>query len=295
MKKLTIIVISGILLLGTFILLTSVGISEETNGNLFYVGGSGNGNYSTIQDAINASSDEDTIFVYKGTYNETLEVNKSISLIGQNKENTIISGKHKMDVIAIKASNVSISGFTIQDGLLSGIWIEVSSNCNIFQNNINNNGFGIFARLLSNSSIFNNTISNNFDTGIKISAVLPAYNATLCSENNTIYHNNFINNSQHAYDECDNSWFYVNEGNYWENYSGLDKNNDGIGDEQYDIPGGNSIDQYPLMMPYYGRVTLKEFYVEEGPLYMMLVIGLAVAILFILPIGYYWYRKYYKK
>ena len=37
------------------------------NGKTLYVGGSGEGNYTKIQDAINDSSDGDTVFVYNGT------------------------------------------------------------------------------------------------------------------------------------------------------------------------------------------------------------------------------------
>ena len=39
------------------------------NGKTLYVGGSGPGNYTKIQDAINNAIDGDTIYVYSGTYN----------------------------------------------------------------------------------------------------------------------------------------------------------------------------------------------------------------------------------
>ena len=92
-----------------------------------------------------------------------------------------------------------------------------------------------------------------------------------------------------------NSWFYQNEGDYWENYAVLDKNNDGIGDEPYEIPGEDNVDEYPLMMPYIGKLRTKEFYVDEGQLYTMLIIGLIAAIIFCIPVGYIWYRKRHKK
>ncbi|WP_462272549.1 hypothetical protein [Methanohalophilus sp.] len=44
------------------------------------VGDSGSKNYTTIQDAINAANDTDTIIVYPGTYNENVDVNKSVFL-----------------------------------------------------------------------------------------------------------------------------------------------------------------------------------------------------------------------
>ena len=51
------------------------------NGNTLYVGGSGPGNYTKIQDAIDNASDGDTVFVYNGTYYENVVINKSIDLI----------------------------------------------------------------------------------------------------------------------------------------------------------------------------------------------------------------------
>ena len=166
---------------------------------------------------------------------------------------------------------------------------------NIYQNNINDNPIGINIITSSNTNIFNNTISNSSNIGIKISKILTAYNSILCSENNTIYLNNFINNPRHAFDECNNIWFYKNLGNYWDNYKSLDKNNDGIGEEPFEISGGNNDDKYPLMMPFYGKIRLKEFYVAEELLYIMLIVGLIVAIIFCLPIAYIWYKKYYKE
>ena len=38
-------------------------------GQILYVGGTGSGNYSCINDAINNTSNGDTVFVYNGTYN----------------------------------------------------------------------------------------------------------------------------------------------------------------------------------------------------------------------------------
>ena len=38
--------------------------------------------------------------------------------------------------------------------------------------------------------------------------------------------------------------------NYWDDYTGSDSNNDGIGDTPYPVPGGTSQDNYPLMHPY---------------------------------------------
>ena len=82
------------------------------NGNVLYVGGSGPGNYSKIQDAINDASNGDTIYVYEKTYYENLYVNKSITIIGQNRENTIIDGSHvDTHTIHLVTDEINISNF----------------------------------------------------------------------------------------------------------------------------------------------------------------------------------------
>jgi hypothetical protein len=54
-----------------------------------------------------------------------------------------------------------------------------------------------------------------------------------------------------AHDECDNIWdVNLISGNYWEHYTGIDSDQDGIGDILYRIPGGSSVDKYPLISPW---------------------------------------------
>ena len=134
----------------------------------FFVSIDGKGNYSSIQEAVDVASDNDTIFVNSGNYTENIEIKKSIKLIGENKNTTIIHGNGTGDVIYISADFVKISGFTItnsgnryspQD---AGIEIH-SKNSNISNNNINFNGnCGIyFGSRSENNTIFNNTIMGN--------------------------------------------------------------------------------------------------------------------------------------
>lgn len=74
--------------------------SETATKDLFYkvVAQDGTGNYTTIQAAINDSKafpyDRITIFIKNGTYREKVKIhewNPNISLIGESKENTIIT------------------------------------------------------------------------------------------------------------------------------------------------------------------------------------------------------------
>ena len=87
------IIIGIILLFVGASVVPSTGMEEKsTIGRaIFYVGGSGPGNYTTIQAAINDANSGDTVFVYNGTYHENVVITKNnIILKGEDKNNTII-------------------------------------------------------------------------------------------------------------------------------------------------------------------------------------------------------------
>jgi len=138
-------------------------------GKTLYVGGTGEGNYSKIQDAIDNASDEDTVFVYDDSspYYENVVVNKSINLIGEDKDITIIDGGgSESTVVYVSADWVNISGFTIRNGI-SGIRIYCSEYNTITGNIISNNIFDGISLYDSNSNtIIGNTISSNNNDGI---------------------------------------------------------------------------------------------------------------------------------
>jgi pectin methylesterase-like acyl-CoA thioesterase len=84
--------------------------------------------YATIEDAVTNAVQGDTVFVKKGTYHETLKIEKSISLIGENRDSTIIVGTLKGGVkvpLTIRQNNVSVAGFTLRDG-----YAGIQLNCN---------------------------------------------------------------------------------------------------------------------------------------------------------------------
>ena len=84
--------------------------------------------YSTIQEAIDAANEGDTVFVKKGFYQEeTLEISKSISLVGEDAEETEIYFvtplvdrqilgaiiQVRSTAFSVNADEVTISGFTL--------------------------------------------------------------------------------------------------------------------------------------------------------------------------------------
>jgi nitrous oxidase accessory protein NosD len=73
--------------------------------------------YATIQEAINNANEGDTVFVRKGTYYETVIVNKTISLVGENAYNTTIDGGGLATyIVSVTSNDAQVSGFRIVDG-----------------------------------------------------------------------------------------------------------------------------------------------------------------------------------
>jgi PKD repeat protein len=78
----------------------------------------------TISDAINNASAGDTILVHAGTYNETLDINKSLTIIGDDAATTIINGTglppQATGLVTITAAgDVLFKGFTVENALSS--------------------------------------------------------------------------------------------------------------------------------------------------------------------------------
>ena len=94
--------------------------------------------YSTIQEAINNANAGDTIFVRAGTYYvDSVDVSKSVMLLGENKETTIIDGAGNY-VLYPTVDNVTISGFTVRGG---GWGIAIGTSNNLISDNIVVGGF----------------------------------------------------------------------------------------------------------------------------------------------------------
>ena len=125
--------------------------------------------YATIQAGIDNAIEGWTVFVYNGTYNENIIINKTLNLDGENPESTIIDGSGNSHCLVISASHVRVSGFTIQNSgnepFDAGIkTLSLDSNVTIKNNIIQNNEIGIFlnyAYELSWNIVKNNIIQHN--------------------------------------------------------------------------------------------------------------------------------------
>ena len=77
--------------------------------------------YSSIQAAINAASAGDTVYVRNGTYYELVDVNKTMSLVGENKDTTVIDGSgfpNSAALIIYDVSNATVQDLTVQNATI---------------------------------------------------------------------------------------------------------------------------------------------------------------------------------
>lgn len=193
------------------IIINQIGSCLSNEESILFVSSSGGENFSTIQDGIDTAHSGDTIFVYNGTYFENIVIDKKITLLGENRNNTIIDGRESGNVIKINADNVTIQAFTIRhSGLIfPNAGINCSSNYNIIAENLLiNNLYGITLYHSLHNAITENTLQNNVNCGIYMSRSshnniinntikYQPYNGIGIydfSDNNTIQSNNLTNN-----------------------------------------------------------------------------------------------------
>ena len=215
MKKYVSIMVIGLMLSMCFIVnpVSSDTINTTSSGTTFYVDDDGTADYTKIQDAIDNATNGDTVFVYNGTYYENVAIDiENISLIGENKETTIIDGGGEDDVVHISADNTVVKEFTIQnvgDMSDSGIVIRSSNNL-IIDNIIFNNSNGIFiGDSGKNNNISYNIISSNENAGIVIS-----------TDDNDIT-NNYIHSNKIGLALYSNDNNYITKNKICNNFEGL--------------------------------------------------------------------------
>jgi len=128
--------------------------------------------YSSIQEAVNNAAPGDTLLVSLGIYYENVVVNKTVSLIGEDRSATIIDGSYTGTVVEVEAPNVTLADFTIQKSSPSlphcGIYLS-SDNNNITFNIIRNNLYGIKGSS-DNSIIARNNITLSDEDGVSLSS-----------------------------------------------------------------------------------------------------------------------------
>ena len=140
--------------------------------------------YATIQEAIDDADDGDTIHVDAGHYLESVNINKQLTLVGDDMNSVVQANASSDHVFDVTADRVNITGFTAAGAAKSGIYLYEADYCNITYNNATNNEYGIYLDSSSNSNVIGDTANNNRWYGIYLSS----------SSNNRIINNTADNN-----------------------------------------------------------------------------------------------------
>ena len=138
-------------------------LPERAKATTLYVGGSGPGNYTAIQNAIDDATPGDTVFVFGGAYLEKILVNKTLSLVGENKETTIIDASGVGIVVNVSSDWVNITGFTVMNSGPNemGIRLYAANNCSLTANTVTGNTYGIYLFASADNTITGNAMPLN--------------------------------------------------------------------------------------------------------------------------------------
>ncbi len=244
------------------------GIRGEDAGSGERFGGSGIGIY--LKDSINSTIESNTVYNVRGGTGERGRFadpgGLGAGIYLDSCENINISSNSISAVYGGTGGKSSTSGGN--GGRGHGICLMHSHDSIINSNSINNirggkagyggkwDGVGRFGSGIHFEYSENNIVKEN-----SISSVVGGSSGGYSekgygffiwhsSENNLMYHNNLQSNEQNARDDTiNNMWDNGSEGNYYDDYTGTDLDNDGIGDSPRYIPNAGNMDNYPLMNP----------------------------------------------
>jgi nitrous oxidase accessory protein len=172
--------------------------------------------YSSIQEAINANEtlDGHTILVDAGSYRENVAIFKSVSLVASEGFGTVVDGGGLGNVISIRADNVNVTGFVIQNGGMQfdnhGIFLNNVSECVLDNNIVRGSYYGGYLYYSDDNFLSNNTFS---DCGY---GVWLAY-----SQKNLLLRNRAFNNTHVGFHLFPSSGNVLDENEAWNNENGI--------------------------------------------------------------------------
>jgi hypothetical protein len=298
----------GVVFLLFMVSFTSIpGIQIDNNidvtsgrGDILYVGGSGEGNYTSIQSAIDDANPGDTVYVFDDSspyYEWDILIDKSINLIGENRETTVIDGDYNGTIIIVRANNVIISDFTICNCLDSWYtYVIDAENCknlviknnNIIKSEENHKWSrgGILLKECSNNMIQNNIIKdfqiltidydiiginisdncvNNNISGNDISKFTTSVELTGENSYNNIIYGNYIHDSWIGIQIENDRNKIVNNIISWNWYIGIDlkSNNNIISGNIINFTGPSHIGSYAFYLSGRNNLIFKNQIVDN--------------------------------
>jgi len=145
--------------------------------------------FTSISDALNASTDWDMIKVNPGVYYENVRINRTVSLVNNGTGEIIITGGGNGDVMQITAERVQLRGLTVTgsgttaNGYGAGVRIT-ADNVTITNIRSYNNFYGMFISEGNLTLIKDCNVSGNSGEGLR---VLEAFRSIITG-------NDFLNN-----------------------------------------------------------------------------------------------------
>ena len=190
----------------------------------------------------------------------TISNNSAGIYIDQSSENefidNLVSSNRGNGVYLSYAERNELTGNTISNNDDSGVYLSDSESNVLSDNEFYSNRYGIQLYDSQSNTIRHNNILGSGYCGICL------YDLT---SDNRLYHNNLLYSTYaNAYDYGSNHWYNETTGNYWDDYPGVDDDDNGIGDAPYNISGGSNQDPYPLIAPYdWEMPEPKTIYVDD--------------------------------
>jgi parallel beta-helix repeat protein len=214
----------------------TVSLIGENNSNTII-----DGNFTGNVVQIEANNVTITSFIIQNSGGNWSTPQYGIHIFSDNNEISYNKITNNFDGICLYYSSLNtVSRNNIIDNHEHGIELYYYSDNNTLSGNyLTANNGGIYLNNSSNNIIIRNCVTDNHEHGIEL----------LSSPNNSLYHNNLINNTKQVHigtSGYTNFWDDGLEGNYWSNYTGVDLDHDGIGDGWHEIDQNNT-DNHPLM------------------------------------------------
>ena len=195
----------GIFLDASNIINITNNVITNVNWGMFIIG---RGSNKVVVNLINNSISNVNIGIILSSSDSSKVINNSLqNMLGTSWREYHYASEHGQGLILTSSINSILANNLIKNGTSNGFNIDKSDFNNVTYNHIEKNDYGI-----------------NLDS---------------TSNDNLIFGNIFTSNRINAYNKgSNNKWNNTIIGNYWDDYTGVDANDDGIGDTSYLFDGG---------------------------------------------------------